>query len=179
MASPSLRLNLLHAAALGHDAWRRPNAGRLAEARARLLRSEKLRLTRSQQAIVLRALEIGPDNVDADAVGVWTPPKRFARPRGKACRPALPPFSKLPPRSARWAPKELKIVSVGDDGEALDLVVSGGPNPAQAGAAGLGKGIAVELHPAAPHPIDRRGRAPAAAASSARRTVLPRPAGGS
>ena len=96
-------LNLVHAAALA-TTLETPKSGSVAEARTRLLRNEKLRLTRSQQAIVLRALEIEPDHVDADAVAFGRS-QPIRAPRGKACRPALPPFSRLPRHSARWAPR--------------------------------------------------------------------------
>jgi CHAD domain-containing protein len=130
-------LNLVHAAALA-TTLETPKSGSVAEARTRLLRNEKLRLTRSQQAIVLRALEIEPDHVDADAVGVWTLPadSRTAR-EGLSARIAA--ILQIATTLSQVGTTELKIVSVGDDGEALDLVVRGGPNPAQAGAAALEK----------------------------------------
>jgi CHAD domain-containing protein len=130
-------LNLLDAAALA-TTLAAPECRSLAEARARLLRSEKLRLTRSQQAIVLRALEIEPSGVDAGAVGVWAPPadSRTAR-EGVSARIAA--ILQIAVALSQAGTAELKIVSVSDDGEALDLVVSGGPNPARAGAAALEK----------------------------------------
>ncbi len=128
-------LNLLHAAALATTVAA-PECRALAEARALLLRNEKLRLTRSQQAIVLRALEMGPENVDVGAVGVWSrrADSRTAR-EGLAARIAA--ILQIAATLSKVGTEELKIVSVGDDGEALDLVVGGGPNPARAAAAAL------------------------------------------
>jgi CHAD domain-containing protein len=108
----------------------------LREVRMRFLSNEKLRLTRSEQAIVLRALEVEPKNVDAEAVGAWSVPKdsRTAQ-EGLSVRMAA--ILQIAVALNEVGTEELKIVSVSDDGVALDLVVSGGPDPLQAGLAAM------------------------------------------
>ncbi len=75
---------------------------------------------------------------DAGAVGVWSLPEdsRTAR-EGLSARIAA--ILQIAATLSKVGTQELKIVAVVNDGKALNLVVSGGPNPAQAGAAALGR----------------------------------------
>ncbi len=133
LTKPSLAL--LHAATLATTLSTTENQS-LLEVWTQFLRNEKLRLTRGEQAIVLRAMEAAPQNVDADAVGVWSVPKDSQTAReGVSARIAA--ILQIAATLSEVGSEELKIVSLCDDGAALDLIVSGGPDPLQAGRAAL------------------------------------------